>query len=50
LGGQGGRGVGPGWGEFECKAVGEEVMYKGEDFWAKEINDEGRPKFNATTR
>jgi hypothetical protein len=50
LGGQGGRGGGPGWGEHDREAVGEEVMYKGEGFWAGEINEVGRAKFDATIR
>jgi hypothetical protein len=41
LGGQGRRGEVSDGGELDREAVGEEVMYKGDSFWAGESYEEG---------
>jgi hypothetical protein len=41
------RGGGPVGGELDNETGGECVMYKGDDFWAGEINEEGGADFEA---
>jgi hypothetical protein len=41
MGGQGGRGEVSDGGELDREAVGEEVMYKGDSFWAGESYEDG---------
>jgi hypothetical protein len=49
LRGHGGRGEDADGGELDREAVGEEVLYEGDSFWAGESYEEGGAKFYTAT-